>query len=71
MGVEGNFCSPPCEGMGCPAYDGSGMPACALVAEGEMEPSNCVVLCMATADCPAGMTCKMVPENTVSICSAP
>lgn len=71
MGVEGNFCSPPCEGMGCPAFDGTGQPQCALVAEGEMDPSNCVVVCMTTDNCPAGMTCKEVPDVGVSVCTAP
>jgi len=74
QGVEGNFCSPKCDGMTCPANpDGSAMAVCALTMEGSMDPVNCALLCnpMGMNECPAGSTCKAVPMTMAAVCTYP
>ena len=73
MGVEGNFCSPQCEGMMCPAASGGAMAQCVLILEMGMDPTNCAAICNPMQDnCPAGTTCKDVPmQMGVGICTAP
>jgi hypothetical protein len=75
MGVDGEFCSPMCEAMACPDNQlSSAAPACALVEEGGREPVHCVLICdplLAREQCPAGMSCKQVPDIPVGICTAP
>ena len=69
--VDGSFCSPKCDDMTpCPASGVNAEAMCLLSMMG-MDPTNCILLCAADGDCPAGMTCKMVPMNTAKICSAP
>lgn len=74
-GVDGEFCSPPCERATCPPGESSAAePACALVADGP-DPENCVLICDLRLDlgqCPTGMTCKAVPDvSGIGICTAP
>ncbi|WAS94853.1 hypothetical protein [Nannocystis punicea] len=74
MGLDGNFCSPMCDGMTCPATGVDAMGVCAL-AMGMGDPTYCAALCPPGNDaaCPEGTTCKEVPDqpNPVGICTAP
>lgn len=74
MGIEGNFCSPKCDGMMCPDANTAAMPQCALSTEMAPQPTNCALICPAGKDeaCPMGMTCKDVPmQMGIGLCTAP
>jgi hypothetical protein len=74
--IDGNFCAPDCEGMGCPAVP-AGVAAtamCVLTKPMEMEPTSCALICDPMAmenECPMGMTCKPVPMQPIGLCTAP
>ena len=73
--IEGNFCAPDCEGMGCPATP-AGVTAqamCVLTKPMEMDPTSCALICdpKMMGMCPDGMTCKPVPMQTIGLCTAP
>ena len=73
--IDGNFCAPDCEGMGCPAVP-AGVTAqaqCVLSKPMEDEPTSCALICdpKMMDMCPEGMTCKPVPMQTVGLCTAP
>ncbi len=73
--IDGNFCAPDCEGMGCPATP-AGVTAqamCVLTKPMEMDPTSCALICdpKMMDMCPEGMTCKPVPMQTVGLCTAP
>jgi hypothetical protein len=74
QGIEGNFCSPMCDGMTCPATGAAAMGVCAL-GMGMGDPTYCAAICPPGDDsaCPEGTTCKEVPDqpNPVGICTAP
>ena len=73
--IEGNFCAPDCEGMGCPAVP-AGVTAqamCVLTKPMEDKPTSCALICdpKMMDMCPSGMTCKPVPMQTIGLCTAP
>jgi hypothetical protein len=72
MGIEGNFCSPKCDGMACPDTGTTAQGQCVLVLEGSMDPTNCAAICeLANPDCPTGTSCKDVMMMGIGLCTAP
>jgi hypothetical protein len=76
-GVAGEaYCSPQCiDDLDCPYADtGDATPFCLLVDEGDVDPSNCTLVCevdgLDYGTCPTGMTCTSVPgqDPSVSLC---
>ncbi|MBL9104540.1 MAG: hypothetical protein JNL82_26580 [Myxococcales bacterium] len=77
-GLDGNFCSPTCEGgTMCPANpEGSAMAQCALTMMGSMDPVNCALVCQFPdpgGSCPTGTSCKQLPapNDSLGLCTAP
>jgi hypothetical protein len=73
-GLEGELCSPPCVADNdCPAGPVGTNGACALILDGAMNPSNCVLVCDPLNDaCPPGSTCKDVPDQPgLGLCTYP
>jgi len=72
MGIEGNFCSPKCDGMACPDTGTTAQGQCVLVLEGSMDPTNCAAICqLDNPDCPTGTSCKDVMMMGIGLCTAP
>ncbi len=75
QGIDGSFCSPKCDGMSCPAFDGGAMELCVLVHAPRMNPTNCALICDPDGggnQCPVGETCKQIPmQEGVGLCTAP
>ena len=72
--IEGSLCSAPCvSDIDCPAGPVATTPACALILEGAMDPTNCALICDRLNDtCSPGSTCKAVPNQPgVGICTYP
>ena len=75
-GIDGSFCAPDCEGMGCPDVP-AGVKAqamCVLTEPMKDKPTLCALICnpMAKDECPQGETCKQVPmQMGVGLCTAP
>ncbi|WP_096329828.1 hypothetical protein [Nannocystis exedens] len=73
-GLEGNFCAPQCDGMMCPPTGAMAQAQCVL-GMGMGEPTHCAALCPPGNDaaCPAGTTCKEVPDQPmpIGVCTAP
>lgn len=72
--IEGAFCSAPCtDSVDCPAGPPGTNPQCALVTMEGGDPEFCALVCMPGMDaCPAGSTCKDVPNQPgVGLCTYP
>jgi hypothetical protein len=71
MGLDGFcFCSPMCQGMSCPEpNEGDALPTCALGFEPGQPPTQCVLVCQNSDDCPSGASCENA--GMASICSHP
>jgi hypothetical protein len=73
-GIEGSLCSAPCAVDGdCPAGPPGTQPACALILDMAVDPTNCALICDPVNDtCPVGSSCKDVPNQPgVGICTYP
>jgi len=73
-GLAGDFCSPPCTGVGTcpPAASGvTAAPKCVLEIPGSASPTQCALLCDPSAadQCPTGATCQ--PIQGQGICTYP
>jgi hypothetical protein len=66
------YCAPECmTDDDCPYPGGDALVTCALVQEGETEPTHCAVICeyddAVLGDCPVGMQCAEVPDQMTQI----
>jgi hypothetical protein len=74
MGLEGCFCSPPCDGMMCPApSEGTAQAMCVLGTMMGADPTNCALICDPAMDgmCPTGAMCVDTGMPNVGICMHP
>jgi hypothetical protein len=73
-GITGEVCSAPCAVDGdCPAGPVGTTPACALILDMAVDPTNCALICDPANDtCSVGASCKDVPmQPGVGICTYP
>jgi hypothetical protein len=78
VGLDNNdaYCAPQCvSDLDCPLpASGTAEPYCLLVAENEVDPTNCALVCeydgFDFGTCPNGMQCAAIPDQspTVSLC---
>jgi hypothetical protein len=72
--LEGSLCSAPCTvDADCPAGPVGTNPACALIFDGDVDPSQCALICDPLNDaCSPGSSCKAIPDQPdVGICTYP
>jgi hypothetical protein len=72
------YCTPPCSGendmITCKTgYTGpaTGAPVCGLSTAQGAPPNACAIGCMTDPDCPVGLKCAAVPQQTFKLCAAP
>jgi hypothetical protein len=73
-GLTGEMCSAPCTSdADCPPGPVGTQPACALIFDMDVDPSQCALICDPLNDaCPVGASCKTVPDQPdVGICTYP
>jgi hypothetical protein len=72
--IEGSLCSAPCvTDADCPDGPVGTQPACALILDMDVDPSQCALICDPLNDtCSPGSSCKAVPNQPdVGICTYP
>jgi hypothetical protein len=73
-GLAGEMCSAPCvDDVDCPAGPAGTSPACALIFDMDVDPSQCALICDPLNDaCSAGASCKAIPDQPdIGICTYP
>jgi hypothetical protein len=73
-GITGDVCSAPCAvDADCPPGPVGTNPACALILDMAVDPTNCALVCDPLNDaCPVGASCKeIVDQPGVGICTYP
>ncbi|MCX4241631.1 hypothetical protein [Paraliomyxa miuraensis] len=74
MGLDGCFCSPPCDGAGSMCAmpnEGTAQPMCVLELMMGAGPTQCALICMDDTNCPAGATCQAAGGAGICVHPAP